>query len=246
MKKISLIIFVLVSLKLSAQNQRFKKLSLNEGLSQSTVNCVIQDRLGFIWIGTQDGLNKYDGHKFKHYKNSVTDTNSIPDNFVQSLFEDSKGNIWIGTYGNGLAILNPKTNHIKRFNSKNSNLEDDIIMSIIEYENLIYIGTKRAGLYSYSDESKSIEKLRFNKIENNIQIIDMELFNNALYICSSLKGIHKLENNKWNTILDSIRFQSLHSTKESIWYGSHSGKLFQSSLNNSIIVMPIMRSFKKY
>ena len=100
-----------------SQNQRFKRLSLKEGLSQSTANCVIQDKMGLIWIATQDGLNKFDGNEFTHYKKLSNNTNSIPDNNVQSLFEDSKGYIWIGTYGSGVAIYNPKTDLFKHLNS---------------------------------------------------------------------------------------------------------------------------------
>jgi hypothetical protein len=81
---------------------RFQKISLEEGLSQGIVNVILQDQRGFIWFGTQDGLNRYDGYNFKVYKTNPEDPTSLSDNWVESLFEDKDGYIWIGTYQGGL------------------------------------------------------------------------------------------------------------------------------------------------
>ncbi|MFQ5675345.1 MAG: two-component regulator propeller domain-containing protein [bacterium] len=72
---------------------RFRHLSIDDGLSQSTVLCALQDRRGFMWFGTQDGLNRYDGAGFKIYKHRPDDPNSLSENWVWSLFEDSLGYI---------------------------------------------------------------------------------------------------------------------------------------------------------
>lgn len=78
---------------------RFSRYSLEEGLSQSVVNCISQDSKGFIWIGTQDGLNRFDGYKFTHYKHDPKDPQSISHNNILAILEDSQGMLWIGTYG---------------------------------------------------------------------------------------------------------------------------------------------------
>ena len=83
---------------------RFRHRSVKDGLSQSTINCVIQDHEGFIWLGTQDGLNRYDGYTFNVYRHDSRDSLSISDSYVNSLFEDSKGRLWIGTYSGGLNL----------------------------------------------------------------------------------------------------------------------------------------------
>lgn len=76
---------------------QMEQFGIDEGLSQTAVNCVIQDSYGFLWIGTQDGLNRYDGYEFKVFRNQPLDTNSLANSYVVSLCEDSKGNIWAGT-----------------------------------------------------------------------------------------------------------------------------------------------------
>jgi len=74
-------------------NIRFEHISLDQGLSHSTVTCIIQDSMGFLWVGTQDGLNKYDGYGFKVYRHDAGNPESLSSNFVLSLHEDTSGNI---------------------------------------------------------------------------------------------------------------------------------------------------------
>ncbi len=81
----------------------FHRLSREQGLSQVTVTCLLQDRTGFLWVGTQDGLNRYDGYGFRVYKNDPTDPRSLPTNWIEVLAEDRDGNLWVGTQGGGLA-----------------------------------------------------------------------------------------------------------------------------------------------
>ncbi len=80
----------------------FQNLTINDGLSQGMVNQIIQDRYGFMWFATKDGLNQYDGYHFKIYRHDAEEAHSLSDSFVQSLFEDSKGRIWAGTLSGNL------------------------------------------------------------------------------------------------------------------------------------------------
>jgi signal transduction histidine kinase/ligand-binding sensor domain-containing protein len=93
----------------------FRRLSVDQGLSQSTVNCVTQDRDGFLWFGTQDGLNKYDGYTFEIFRKVPGDTSSLSDNYITSLLADTHGNIWIGTYSGGVNWLDPHLGIIRRY-----------------------------------------------------------------------------------------------------------------------------------
>ncbi len=88
-----------------------------KGLSQSTVTSVIQDSKGFLWIATQDGLNRYDGYSFKPYRNNPLDTNSLSNNNINSICEDRYGNIWLGT-NLGLSMLNRKTGRFINYFTK--------------------------------------------------------------------------------------------------------------------------------
>ncbi len=77
--------------------QDIQQFSIDQGLSQSWVRWIHQDAKGFLWIGTQDGLNRYDGYDFKIYRHELYDTSSIGENTINSISEDTSGNLWIGT-----------------------------------------------------------------------------------------------------------------------------------------------------
>lgn len=76
---------------------KFKKITVSDGLSTRWVKCFLRDNDGFLWIGTADGLNKYDGVSIKTYKFSIEETTTINHNYINTIFEDSKNIIWIGT-----------------------------------------------------------------------------------------------------------------------------------------------------
>ncbi len=89
----------------------FQRVSAADDLAQNTVNAIIQDRAGFIWIATQGGLHRYDGYRFVLFQHSPDDPRSLPDSFVTALAEDDRGRLWIGTNANGLAWYDTATGH---------------------------------------------------------------------------------------------------------------------------------------
>src|SRR5271169_4847373 len=84
----------------------FQHLGTAQGLSQSNVLCALQDSRGFMWFGTREGLNKYDGYKFTVYKHDEKNSNSIGGDFIASITQSRNGDIWIGTWGGGLSKYN--------------------------------------------------------------------------------------------------------------------------------------------
>ena len=116
MKKL---IFIIIAVVFSVQSAwggeqerlRFERISTEHGLSQASISSILQDRRGFLWFGTMDGLNRYDGYSFTVYKHDPEDENSLCMNSVWSLAEDGSGNIWIGTPG-GLSRLDTETGKI--------------------------------------------------------------------------------------------------------------------------------------
>ena len=94
---------------------RFDHLTVDDGLSENAVTCIIQDRFGYMWIGTHDGLNKYDGYHFTVFRNRPNDPNSLSDNAISAICEDNDGMIWVGTMGGGLNRLDPYTGSVTRY-----------------------------------------------------------------------------------------------------------------------------------
>ncbi|HMR85377.1 MAG TPA: two-component regulator propeller domain-containing protein, partial [Niabella sp.] len=80
-----------------AQHYYFKHFQVEDGLSNNTAICTLQDSKGFMWFGTKDGLNRFDGYTFKIYRNNPADSTSIGNNSIWRLYEDEKGILWVGT-----------------------------------------------------------------------------------------------------------------------------------------------------
>lgn len=97
-----------------AQRFTFRRIGTEQGLSQCTVLSMLQDHYGFMWLCTQDGLNRYDGYTFKTYKHNAEDSTSLSSSMAISIVEDRSGTIWVGTY-NGLNRLNRATGKFRRF-----------------------------------------------------------------------------------------------------------------------------------
>ncbi|MDP1842297.1 MAG: two-component regulator propeller domain-containing protein [Sediminibacterium sp.] len=91
----------------------FMHFTVKNGLSQNAITCIYKDKRGFIWLGTQDGLNQFDGQKIKQYRYEVGDTSTISDQYITSINEDGAGYLWVGTR-NGLNRLNLQTNQFTR------------------------------------------------------------------------------------------------------------------------------------
>ena len=107
----------------------FKNISVKEGLSFPAVTCVLQDKNGFIWVGTEVGLNKYDSQRFKTFYASQADNQSLSNDNVSCLYEDSKQNLWVGTL-TGLNIYNKKNSSFLKF--RNPELQKKKILAITE------------------------------------------------------------------------------------------------------------------
>jgi signal transduction histidine kinase/ligand-binding sensor domain-containing protein/CheY-like chemotaxis protein len=123
----------------------FETISTKEGLSQSDVNAIYQDKQGFLWFATHDGLNRYDGYDFKVYKPNPNKKSSISSNLIFDIVEDKNGNLWIGTTGGGLNCFDKKKNTFISYkhqeNNKNSLSNDYITSLYIDKSNHLWIAT---------------------------------------------------------------------------------------------------------
>jgi len=132
------------------QQIRFTHLSTEQGLSQSNVTCILQDTRGFMWFGTRDGLNKYDGYGFTVYKNKAADPGSLSNNFITSIIEDKRGGLWAGTWGGGLNRCDSKKAKFTRYSHdqrQKGGLSSDFINSLMQdSQGNIWIGTNGGGL----------------------------------------------------------------------------------------------------
>lgn len=135
----------------------------DDGLSQNEVTCIIQDKKGFLWMGTRGGLNRYDGQNFKIFQNEIDNINSLSNNSIEALFECSTGYIWIGTKSNGLSRYNPVNNQFHHFYSStqdSNRIKGDRVISIAEgNRGEIWAGTWENGLTIFNYEKNTYHNL---------------------------------------------------------------------------------------
>lgn len=191
-----LLIFSLVSI-LSYDNELdFEHVTLQDGLSHSFVQAIFQDSKGFLWIGTVNGLNRYDGNGVKIYNNKPGDITSLPHAVINVIYEDNKGNIWIGTDG-GLALYNLQEDNFtvyKKNDSNKNSLSHNGVRTIYQDSNdIIWIGTYGGGLNKFDLFDNSFthyQDLSHNKVE--IMIPD-NISDNVLWIGTSSGGVNRFD-----------------------------------------------------
>lgn len=149
---------------------KFEHLGTADGLSQINVNNIIQDSRGFMWIGTRDGLNKYDGYKFTVYNHNFQDNNTLSNNQVSDIAEDKSGNIWVATL-DGLNKYDRKTGRFVRFLHNSHNVNSVAVNAINKlafdsYGNL-WIATQKGGLDCLNLASNTFKHYRHNQNDPN-------------------------------------------------------------------------------
>lgn len=221
----------------------FKHLTINEGLSQNTVYCILQDHEGYIWIGTEDGLNKYDGYEFTIYKHDVNDRNSLSNSQINALLEDDKGNLWIGT-SDGINLYNRKHNHfshIYTISKKTSEANDYITAFIQDKRGNMWIATYD-GLKLYNPANKTFVKYPTGNNEPDNQSKKVQTIfegNNGILWVGTNKGLRLFDTYKRrfipepailenNTVLKGSGIRAINRDKKgTYWIATETAGVFR-------------------
>ncbi|MBN2682649.1 MAG: SpoIIE family protein phosphatase [Bacteroidales bacterium] len=240
MKKLFAILFVtLLLFNGLSQSPRIKfdKLSLEDGLSQSNVYSITQDYRGFMWFGTLDGLNKYNGYEITIYRNDPENPHTVSDNYINFVFEDSQKNLLIGTKSGGLNLYNRFMDNFSRIDLDKNNKTLNSINFICAAETKtgeIWFGTDN-GIFIYVFQKEDIKKGEFKKIKSdsfnklNNLIINQLLFHNGNVYAASENGIFVINcENKTakplyyeNEKQERVNCILIHNN--TIWYGTDNG-----------------------
>jgi PAS domain S-box-containing protein len=155
----------------------FQQVSLEDGLSQSTVNGIVQDTLGFIWLGTTDGLNRYDGHHVKTYSFDRYDEQSLSNNYILDMVLGPNGKIWIATYGGGVNIMDPvnqKVEHLRYQPPKDSTdqqseglISDDVITLHFDNKDRLWVGTDQ-GITLFNPQDSTFTQFRHTRASEEV------------------------------------------------------------------------------
>lgn len=234
--------FIYFIVPLKAQNEiRFDRLTIDQGLSQNSAHSIVQDKYGFVWIGTTDGLNRYDGQKIVTYHREINNPQTLPNNFISKIFSDREGRLWIGTL-KGLSYFDHASETFKSFLKDAENKDIGRIWSIFEdRKGNLWIGTDGNGLklfdrgqqkfVSYALENKS-EIFKKGNIRNINEDKDGNLYiaafdNGLLIINDLLDSFDLLEHDEANPA--SLSANTVTSTcfakDGTIWVGTYGGGL---------------------
>ncbi len=149
----------------------FKNLSIRNGLLQNTVNAILQDRKGFMWLGTKDGLNRYDGLSFRKFKHDAANPRSIGNSFITSLYEDFNGNIWVGTDA-GVYIYYPEKEAFEEFDCQSlekTRIERSVSMIAGDKQGRVWIAVEAQGMFCYDTRQKLLRNYPLSEISSNIK-----------------------------------------------------------------------------
>lgn len=236
------IFFALGSIASYAQESfRFERLTSQQGLSQNTVNCFLQDRSGMLWIGTMDGLNKYNGVEFEVYENDINNPFSLRSNAVTALLQDHKGTIWVGTR-KGIHAFDQEKEHFTCYIDSSLNINYNRVIAIIEdKQEHLWVGYEGNGLGRLDLKTKQLKTYLNNPKQenslpyNNIYALHFDSKNNLLWIGTDARALVCLDiaQDKFSTYPYPIQGEEedalltiSESKDEKLWIGTYRGGLF--------------------
>lgn len=217
-----------------SDNDFFKRFNTKDGLSQASVNCILRDSKGFMWFGTDDGLNRFDGNQFKIFRNLPDDSTSIFDNTILSLREDEYGNIWIGTT-EGLNLFDRHLEKFQVFRLKGKNYLSCPDLKMDADKKMLWLAAGPDGVAFVDIQTKKLHQLQFNELRN-LNVIRIEKIKNKLYVGTLENGLFSLDittkkaekiklpftnGNKQYTI------RALMGDGNTLWVGTEGGGLIQ-------------------
>ena len=251
-KKINIIlilvcIFSCLKISTSYANIResfnFKNITIEDGLSQSTVETIYQDSKGYIWIGTNDGLDRYNGYEFKHYKHDKYDKNSIANNYIVDIIEDKNGYIWVSTIG-GLSRINPDKDEIKNYYSKedSGNLSNSNLWQILCTKDNRLIASTIDGLNVYDKNKDKFTRILYKEGELPSQYIYSleEDINGHIWVGTD-NGLVELDKDLnivksyQDAIGDSDVYNVYDDSKGNIWVCTLDNGLFKINLDDKSV-----------
>jgi diguanylate cyclase (GGDEF)-like protein/PAS domain S-box-containing protein len=217
---------------------KFERISIAEGLSQSYVYDITQDNNGFIWIATQDGLNRYDGKNFVYYRHDSTNKNSIAGNFIRKIFIDKQNIMWVGT-NEGLSRYNEALDSFDNFfhktNDSNS-LKDNEIWDIYQDQQDDILVSTKEGLHKYDQNNKNFSRIRIRGFDSALREIKtifqdnkgnywLGTYDKGIYLANSTLSfaISLSEDNKWDLKLNANALYDLKLIDNQYWLATDNG-----------------------
>jgi len=214
-----LVLFFWVSCACSALPPvTFKNLSSADGLPQNTARTMLQDKNGFVWIGTEDGLVRFDGYSMKSFRKQYNSPKSLSDNYISALAESQDGRIWVGTMGGGLNVIQPRTGKVDRL--KELGTYDIRAITLGPNQEVLWLGTN-AGLHylNIADNEDVDRENSFDKSESVPIRIPLHL-PDGTSMEEAISGIVVQEGEIWFSTRGKGIGRYIQTDKSVTWYRS--------------------------
>ncbi|TKG95583.1 helix-turn-helix domain-containing protein [Puteibacter caeruleilacunae] len=187
-RSLALLVLIIVSVGVCFGKQdRLKytvqKYSISEGISNNNIYDILEDSRGYLWIATENGLNRFDGKEFAHFFPVAGDTSSINSNFIRRIAEDHKGDIWIATKGGGVNRYKYHDNKFDHFTADNSPISSNYISAVASNGRIVWIANER-NIVDYLDlKTGKWEKIDLNKrLGKTVGVECLLSYNGRLFI----------------------------------------------------------------
>lgn len=228
------LIFLLALHPLVSQQLRFKAITSDDGLSTNYITCIMQDDLGFMWFGSQDGLNKYDGRNIKIFKHDPTDERTLSNSEISALKQVRHDLFLIGTR-EGLNFFNPVNGTFSRLKQNNGKPASKVnAVFLVDSANAL-IGTED-GLFVINLNNLSVTK-QYLKPENKINVKCIERVKNTIYIGTLGNGLLRLKDEKVEKVelVKSDLFETTDAQLQNITHiGQYSNKIYMGTPGHGI------------
>ena len=249
---IAILIFMNINIDTSyaIDNINFKNISIEDGLSQSTVETMIQDSKGYLWFGTNDGLNRYNGYEFKVYKNNKNSQNSLVSNYIIDIKEDNEGNIWVGT-PSGLSKISSENDRITNYTYEKDkgNLSNNNVCEILITKDGNILVATDDGLNLYDKENDKFNRILYkDNIITNQSIYSITEDNNGNLWIGTTDGLNKIDvksrkiekiysSDDANSISDNWIYKVYCDKDGYLWVGTYSEGLNRINIKNNEITV---------
>jgi len=221
----------------ASASQRFESYQLEQGLSQNTVNCILQDSFGFLWVCTQGGLNRFDGYQFQIFGEDNNKVNGLSDDYVISLYESNKKALWIGTRSGGLNRFDFASQAIDVYqhDPERNSLTDNRVTAITEdNHHMLWLGTS-AGINTFSPKTKQFKQVKTKYNDNDLKVTSVfKDVDNNMWVGTLTRGLIKFSGDNYQHIeyfryrdgrqlLDDNISKIYQDSSKNIWIATNNG-----------------------
>jgi signal transduction histidine kinase/ligand-binding sensor domain-containing protein len=233
------------------RNYLFENISVAEGLSNLEIHTIFQDKFGFLWISTANGLNRYDGVNMVVFKNDPGDSTSLPNNNCFAITEDSEGFLWIGVSGNTIAKYNPVNEKFLKYpiETGNVNITSTFYTAITDQNGDVWFGSSNHGIQKYNRSENKFEKIDLDSTNSSNQwgeILGLTQLKNGSIIAADYGNGIKIYNEKLNSFQPFYLNGNYSPASIIVMYEDLSGNIWFGGLSKLIKYSPSLASIKDY